>query len=152
MNMNKMLLSLTIAVSALLSACGGGGSGDNVNSSYSKTIVQGGVTYQCKTENAAKLCENGDCSSCESSLDKVITASCSSSVNGGQTLYAVSNAGCVASMNKGEKITGYCAAGTLKLLVGSGHTLNQLSINGNAYPSGEFNSAITSETLRCSYS
>jgi hypothetical protein len=152
MKMKIILLPLTIAASALLAACGGGGSGDNVNSSYSKTIVKGGVTYECKSENAAKLCENGNCTSCESSLDKVITAACSSSVNAGQTLYAVTNAGCVASMKNSNKITGYCAAGTLKLLAGSGYTLNKVSINGSAYPSGEFNSSITSETLRCSNS
>lgn len=152
MNMKIILLPLTIALSALLSACGGGGSGDNVNSSYSKTIVKAGITYECKSENAAKLCENGNCSSCESSQDKVITAACSSSVDAGQTIYAVTNAGCVAAMKSGSKNSVYCAAGTLKVLAGSGYTLNQLSINGAAHPSGEFNSAITSETLRCSSS
>jgi hypothetical protein len=152
MNMKKIFLLLGIPCSVLLSACGGGGSGDNVNSSYSKTIIKNGVTYECKSENAAKLCENGNCTSCESSLDRVITAACSSSVNAGQTLYAVTNAGCVASMKNSNKITGYCVTGTLKLLTGSGHTLNQLSNKGTAYASGEFNSAATLETLRCSNS
>ena len=151
MNMKKIFLLLGIPCSVLLSACGGGSS-DNVNSSYSKTIVKNGVTYECKSENAAKLCENGNCSSCESSLDKVITASCSTSTNAGQTIYAVTNAGCVAAMKSGSKISAYCAAGTLKVLAGSGYTLNQLNSNGTAHPSGEFNSVPSSETLRCSNS
>ena len=89
---------------ALLSACGGGG-GSNVDSSYSKTIIQNGVTYECKSENAAALCDNGNCTSCESSLDKIITASCS-------------------------RITAACDNGLLKLKVGSNFSLNQVINTG----------------------
>ena len=43
--MKKILFPVLIGMSALLSACGGGG-GSNVDSSYSKTIIQNGVTYE----------------------------------------------------------------------------------------------------------
>lgn len=121
--MKKILFPVLIGMSALLSACGGGG-GSNVDSSYSKTIIQNGVTYECKSENAAALCDNGNCTSCESSLDKIITASCS-------------------------RITAACDNGLLKLKVGSNFSLNQVINTGTTMNSGEY--IVGTEVLRCGF-
>ena len=146
--MKKILFPVLICMIALLSACGGGG-GSNVDSSYSKTIIQNGVTYECKSENAAALCDNGNCSSCESSLDKIITASCSTSISAGQTIFAVTKTGCVSNMKSGSRITAACDNGLLKLKVGSNFSLNQVINTGTTMSSGEY--IVGTEVLRCGF-
>lgn len=148
MNMKKVVMALTVMTSAVLTACGGGGS-SNLDSSFSETILNNGVSYLCKSENAANKCKNGDCSLCESELDKIITASCSSRISSGQTIYAVSNSGCVATMKSGSKLSALCDGSILKIKTGSGYSLNQINNSGTAYASGEYVSALTAETLSC---
>jgi hypothetical protein len=54
-------LVITLCTAIMISACGGGGSGD----SYTATISVGATSHVCKSEVTANLCRAGDCSQCQ---------------------------------------------------------------------------------------
>lgn len=148
--MKMIKLSLAAAVS-LLSACGGGGSGDSFNSSFNGTVNLNGTRYECPSQKSYDACSstsNRDCSGCTSNSDNngsTITAVCgatSSSLTG----YLVTQDGCTVNLSSGKQ-TGVCVSGSLRLLSGTGFTKAQVSSQGSSFSSGV---TINGVSLTCS--
>lgn len=151
--MKRIGYSIFAVLSVGLTACGGSGSGDNFNSSFEKTFTYGNQTYICRSEKAANACGGAtqDCSACEtSSSEPLITAACTTAVEGTNTVYNATTAGCVAKMKSNSLITAVCTATDLRLLTKSGFSKNYLLQNGEAYPNKTYSVSLTSEIIRCS--
>lgn len=135
--MKNILLPFLISISVFLTACGGGGDSGNVNSSYSKTILQSGITYICKSESAANQCENGNCSKCEikDTGNSLIAAACLVSIENQKKIYHFTNIGCVANMAN-TSVTGLCSGTTLKLLTGKDISREYLIEKGVSFAGG----------------
>ncbi|WP_180002800.1 MULTISPECIES: hypothetical protein [unclassified Acinetobacter] len=148
--MKKILFPVLIGMIALLSACGGGG-GSNVDSSYSKTIIQNGVTYECKSENAANACGSAsrDCSACDlkTPSTNVITAICTQPV---ANTHKVTTAGCVLKLTNDTQ-TGICTSEGLRLLSGSNRTKEEVN-QGALFTNGSLKITLANnvtETITC---
>ncbi len=150
MNMTKILLPLTVAVSALLSACGGGGS-SSFNSSYEKEFTYGSQTYICRSEKAANACGSAsrDCSACDvkTPSTNVITTVCAQPV---ANTHKVTTSGCVLKLTNDIQ-TGICTSEGLRILSGSNLTKEQVK-NGALFTNGSLQITIGSnvtETITC---
>lgn len=139
------------AVVLLLSACGGGSSGDSFNSSFNGTVNLNGTRYECPSQKTYDACNNSsnrDCSGCTSNSDNngaTITAVCgatSSSLN----RYLVTQDGCTVNLSSGKQ-TGVCVSGSLRLLSGTGFTKAQVSSQGSSFSNGL---TINGVSLTCS--
>ncbi|MDH0029901.1 MULTISPECIES: hypothetical protein [Acinetobacter] len=134
---NTIKLSTAAFLCIFLTACGGGGGGSaSTDSSYSKKITKGDVTYTCKSQSAADACESqNNCSACESSDNSspstTITAQCATGTN---TVTATQN-GCVASIGQVQQ-TSVCVGTSLRMLTGTGFTKQYVIDNGTSFSSG----------------
>ena len=147
--------TFTLATLALvLTACGGGGSDSDVNSSFKSEITQNGQTYVCHSQKAADACSsltNKDCSACDSksttpdtSTTANITTECTKT---SATQYQVSQAGCLVNMTSGVQTAVCSGTTTLKLLSGSGLTKEKVLSQGSSF-SGS-NLTLNGVSLKC---
>ena len=149
--MKKITLVLLSIMTAMLTACGGSGSGDSFNSSYEKTFVIGAQTYVCRSERAANACGGAsqDCSACElqSSFAMPITQICTKPL---ANTYKVTQNGCILNLSNNRQ-TAICTSEGLRLLSGTGLTKQQLISTGALFASGSVNITADNviETITC---
>lgn len=147
----KMYKFPLAAIVLLLSACGGGGSGDSFNSSFNGEVTVNGTKYQCPSQRTYDNCSNStnrDCSGCTTDSNtngSVITSVCAAT-SPALTVYQVTQDGCTVRLSSGQQ-TGVCVSGSLRLLSGTGFTKAQVSSQGVSFANGV---SINGVSLKCS--
>lgn len=146
----KMLPFSIVPFMFVLSACGGGGSGDSFNSSFNGKVTVNGKEYQCPSQKTYDACSNSsnrDCSGCttdnSNNNGSVITSACTATA---ANIYQVTQDGCTVNFSTGKQ-TGVCVSGSLRLLSGTGFTKAQVSSQGASFANGV---TINGVSLRCS--
>lgn len=145
----KMYKFPLAAIVLLLSACGGGGSGDSFNSSFNGEVTVNGTKYQCPSQRTYDNCSNStnrDCSGCTTDSDtngSTITTACTATTS---TIYQVTQDGCTVNLSSGKQ-TGVCVSGSLRLLSGTGFTKAQVTSQGTSFSNGVI---INGVSLKCS--
>jgi hypothetical protein len=128
----------TLGLFLFLAACGGGGSGDSVNSSFNGEVSLNGQKYKCpsqKTYDACSASTNRDCSGCTTTQNPGATVITSTCIAPATNTYSVSQDGCVVDLPTGKQTT-VCVSGSLKLLSGTGFTKTQVSSQGISFTNG----------------